>query len=104
MPRHNFLARQLRQALSTGGVQAQLEQQGSDGSKKRPGDVACDSRPLGLPGRRTFFDVTVAAMQGPSHLPAVTKVVGAQITERPRAWVAGEVDMEEALRVATSAA
>ena len=45
---------------------------------------------------RTFFDVTVAAMQGPSHLPAVTKVLGAQITERPRAWVAGEVDMADA--------
>jgi hypothetical protein len=104
VPRHNFLAKQLQRTLSTGGVQAQLEQPGSDGSRKRPGDVTCDSGPLGLPGRRTFFDVTVAAMQAPTNLPAVTKALGTQITERPRAWVSGEIEMEKALEVATSRA
>ena len=44
--RHNELAKQLWSALRVGGMPAMLEQQGWDGSKKRPGDVTCDSEPL----------------------------------------------------------
>ena len=72
-----------------------LEQQGWDGSKKRPGDVTCDSEPLGLPGRRTIFDTTVVAMQAPTRLATVVKALGTQITGRPWAWVDGKGDVRQ---------
>ena len=102
--RHNHLAKQLCFGLGTGGVPAMLEQRGWDGSKKRPGDVTCDSAPLGLPGRRTIFDVTVAALLAHSHVRAVVKALGTQLTKMPRAWVVGKVDMGQAVGVATAGA
>ena len=81
-----------------------LEQQGWDGSKKRPGDVTCDSEPLGLPGRRTIFDTTVVAMQAPTRLATVVKALGTQITGRPWAWVDGKGDVRQAVDAAAAGA
>ena len=81
-----------------------LEQQGWDGSKKRPGDVTCDSEPLGLPGRRTIFDTTVVAMQAPARLATVVKALGTQITGRPWAWVDGKGDVRQAMDAAAAGA
>ena len=83
---------------------AMLEQQGWDGSKKRPGDVTCDSEPLGLPGRRTIFDTTVVAMQAPARLATVVKALGTQITGRPWAWVDGKGDVRQAVDAAAAGA
>ena len=102
--RHNELAKQLWAALRTGGIPAMLEQQGWDGSKKRPGDVTCDSEPLGLPGRRTIFDTTVVAMQAPTRLATVVKALGTQITGRPWAWVDGKGDVRQAVDAAAAGA
>ena len=102
--RHNELAKQLWAALRTGGIPAMLEQQGWDGSKKRPGDVTCDSEPLGLPGRRTIFDTTVVAMQAPTRLATVVKALGTQITRRPWAWVDGKGDVRQAVDAAAAGA
>ena len=102
--RHNELAKQLWAALRAGAIPAMLEQQGWDGSKKRPGDVTCDSEPLGLPGRRTIFDTTVVAMQAPTRLATVVKALGTQITGRPWAWVDGKGDVRQAVDAAAAGA
>ena len=102
--RHNDLATQLWGARRAGGVPAMLEQQGWDGSKKRPGDVTCDSEPLGLPGRRTIFDTTVVAMQAPTRLATVVKALGTQITGRPWAWVDGKGEVRQAVDAAAAGA
>ena len=74
------------------------------GQRSAPGDVTCDSEPLGFPGRRTIFDTTVVAMQAPARLATVVKALGTQITGRPWAWVDGKGDVRQAVDAAAAGA